>query len=85
MTMNEDKPKSNRNPVRGISLFLGLLLFIPAIKEALDIKLFKWQGGFIGLYQLTIVLVLALLLWALIYDEHDKIEIPFFNKFFKND
>jgi len=79
-------PKAkNKYRVRGITLFLALILFEPHVKEALSIKLFKWQDGYVGLWQLFVLIVLALLLYALIYDDNDKLDIPFFNKYIKND
>lgn len=84
--MNEQAPvKTTKNAVRGISIFLAIILFVPSIKEALSIKLFKWQDGFIGLWQIVVLLALGLLLWALVFDENEKLDIPFFNKFIKND
>ena len=81
-----EPPKSkHKNRVRGISLFLALVLFEPHLKEALSIKLFKLDDGYVGLWQLLIIIVLALLLYALMYDENDKLDIPFLNKFIKND
>jgi hypothetical protein len=81
----EAPPKKTKNRVRGISLFLALVLFEPHVKEALSIKLFKWQDGYIGAWQLCVFIVLALLLHALIYDDNDKLDIPFLNKYIKNE
>jgi hypothetical protein len=84
--MNDTPPvKKNKNAVRGISVFLALIIFEPHLKEALTIKLFAWQGGYIGLWQLAVVIVLVFLFNALRSDDSDKLDIPFFNKFFKND
>jgi hypothetical protein len=83
--MEHNKSTNKRNYVRGITIFLGVLLFVPPVKQALDIKLFKIEGGFFGLWQLFVIVAITILLPALMFDRNDKIEIPFLKKFFTND
>lgn len=84
--MNGTPPAANkRNYVRAISLFLVVILFVPQIKDALNIKLIKIEDGYIGLWQIFVVVSVAMLLPALMFDNSDKIDIPFIKKFLKDD
>jgi hypothetical protein len=72
--------------VRGVVFFLAVLLFVPQVKQSIEnIKLFKWHDGYLGLWQMFVIISLIILLPALIFDRNEKIEIPFFKKFFNND
>lgn len=83
--MEKETPKNKYHFVRGIVVFLAILLFIPSVKDALNIKLITTADGYIGLWQLFVIIDIGLLLPALIFDRSDKIDIPFLKKFIKDD